>query len=67
MTNTTKTLIKDIRTKLKSRITGDQEFRSDEDVIDAAIKLLHKDLKRQRLLWQISGSPSDLIDQTLPR
>jgi hypothetical protein len=50
MTNTTKMLIKDIRTKLKSRITGDQEFRSDEDVIDAAIKLLHQDLKRQRLL-----------------
>ncbi len=50
MTNATKMLIKDIRTKLKSRITGDHEFRSDEDVIDAAIKLLHQDLKRQRLL-----------------
>ena len=50
MTSVSKNLIKDIRTKLKSRITGDQEFRSDDDVIEAAIKLLHQDLKRQRLI-----------------
>ena len=50
MTSVSKNLIKDIKTKLKSRITGDQEFHSDDDVIDAAIKLLHQDLKRQRLI-----------------
>ena len=50
MNSKTKMLIKDIRTKFKSRITGDQEFRSDDDVIEAAIKLLHQDLKRQRLI-----------------
>lgn len=50
MNSKTKLLIKDIRTKFKSRITGDQEFQSDEDVIDVAVKLLYQDLKRQRLL-----------------
>jgi hypothetical protein len=50
MTNKTKVLIKEIRSKLKSKITGDHEFASDDEVIDVAIKLLHQDLKRQRLL-----------------
>ena len=62
MTSISKNLIKDIRTKLKSRITGDQEFRSDDDVIDAAIKHLYQDLKRQRLIWCIPDSRPDLTD-----
>lgn len=50
MTSKTKNLIKEIRSKLKSKITGDQEFTSDDDVIDVAVKLLHQDLRRQRLI-----------------
>lgn len=53
MSSKTKNLIKEIRSKLKSKVTGDQEFGSDEDVIDVAVKLLYQDLKRQRLLWAI--------------
>ena len=50
MSSKTKNLIKEIRSKIKSKVTGDQEFSSDEEVIDVAVKLLYQDLKRQRLL-----------------
>ena len=50
MNTTTRTLIRDIQSKLKNPITKQREFNTDTAVIDYAIKTLHDLLKQQRLL-----------------
>ena len=47
LNQTTKIQIKEIRSKLKNRI-GDNEFKNDDQVIDAAVSLWHKQLKRNK-------------------
>ena len=50
MTSTTRSLIREIQTKLKSPNTGQREFGNDGDVVAYAIKKLYEDLKKKRLL-----------------
>ena len=50
MNTTTRTLIRDIQTKLKNPITKQREFTTDTAVIEYAVKTLHDLLKQQRLL-----------------
>jgi len=50
MNQNTRTLIREIQTKLKSPITKEREFVNDSAVIDYAVKTLHDILKKQRLL-----------------
>jgi hypothetical protein len=50
MNNNTRTLIREIQTKLKSPITRDREFSNDSAVIDYAVKNLYDLLKKQRLI-----------------
>ncbi len=45
--STTRNQIREIRSKLKNRI-GDNEFKNDDQVIDAAVSLWHKQLKRNK-------------------
>ena len=47
----TRSLIREIKTKLKSKITGMFEFSSDDAVIDHAIKILYEKLKKEKFLW----------------
>jgi hypothetical protein len=46
----TKQQINEIRKKVKSSITGQQEFPSDDAVIEYAIQQLYNQLKKQRLV-----------------
>ena len=46
----TRSLIREIKTKLKSKITGIFEFSSDDAVIDHAIKILYEKLKKDKHL-----------------
>jgi hypothetical protein len=50
MNNNTRTLIREIQTKLKSPITRDREFSNDSAVIDYAVKNFYDLLKKQRLI-----------------
>ena len=50
MNSNTRTLIREIQTKLKSPITRDREFSNDSAVIDYAVKNLYGLLKKQRLI-----------------
>jgi hypothetical protein len=50
MNNNTRTLIREIQTKLKSPITRDREFSNDSAVIEYAVKNLYDLLKKQRLI-----------------
>ena len=50
MNSNTRTLIREIQTKLKSPITRDREFSNDSAVIDYAVKNLYDLLKKQRLI-----------------
>jgi hypothetical protein len=50
MNNNTRTLIREIQTKLKSPITRDREFSNDSAVIDYAVTNLYDLLKKQRLI-----------------
>ena len=50
MNSNTKTLIREIQTKLKSPITKEREFANEPAVIDYAVKTLYDLLKKQRLL-----------------
>ena len=50
MNNNTRTLIREIQTKLKSPITRDREFSNDSALIDYAVKTLYDLLKKQRLI-----------------
>ena len=51
MTSNTKKLIKEIQTKVKSPVTGRNEFANEDAVIDHAIKTTYELMKKQRLLW----------------
>ena len=50
MNTITRTLIRDIQTKIKKPITKQREFTTDTAVIEYAVKTLHDLLKQQRLL-----------------
>jgi hypothetical protein len=50
MNNNTRTLIREIQTKLKNPITRDREFSNESAVIDYAVKTLYDILKKQRLI-----------------
>jgi hypothetical protein len=50
MTSKTRLLIREIQTKLKSPLTGQKEFSTDDAVIDYAVTLLHDSLKKQKFL-----------------
>ncbi len=50
MNNNTRTLIREIQTKLKSPITRDREFSNESGVIEYAVKNLYDLLKKQRLI-----------------
>ena len=50
MNSKTRTQLRDIQTKLKSPITGQQEFVNENAVIEYAVQLLYDDLKKQRLV-----------------
>lgn len=50
MTNSTRTLLREIQTKLKSPITREREFANEAAVIDYAVKNLYDLLKKQRLI-----------------
>ena len=47
----TRSLIREIKTKLKSKITGMFEFSSEDAVIDHAVKVLYEKLKKDKFLW----------------
>ena len=46
----TRSLIREIKTKLKSKITGMFEFSTDDAVIDHAVKILYEKLKKDKFL-----------------
>ena len=46
----TRSLIREIKTKLKSNITGIFEFSSEDAVIDHAVKILYEKLKKDKHL-----------------
>jgi hypothetical protein len=46
----TRSLLQEIRRKVKNPITGTFEFRDEESVIDYAIKTYYDLLKKQRLI-----------------
>ena len=50
MTGKTQALLNEIQRKVKSRITGEPEFRNKDEVIDAAVIALHAQLKRDKFL-----------------
>jgi len=50
MNHKTRTLIQDLKSKVKSPITGTNEFANDDAVIDLAVKRLYESLKQQKIL-----------------
>lgn len=50
MNSKTRTLIQELKSKIKSPITGTSEFANDDAVIDLAVKRLYESLKQQRVL-----------------
>ena len=50
MNSRTRQQIQQIRTRLKSRLTEQQEFKTDDLVIEYAVNLLHQDLKKRGML-----------------
>ena len=50
MNSRTRSLIREIRTKIKSQITGTSEFASDDAVIDVAVTRFYETLKQQKIL-----------------
>ena len=50
MTSTTRTLTREIQSKLKNKLTSQREFANEDAVIDYAVKQLYEDLKRRRLI-----------------
>jgi len=50
MQSKTRQLIQDIKTKVKSTITTQREFPTDDAVIDLAVSKLHQDLKSKGVL-----------------
>jgi hypothetical protein len=50
MNTRTRTLIREIQSKIKSPITGQKEFANDDAVMDYAIKTIYDLMKQQRIL-----------------
>jgi hypothetical protein len=50
MNNKTRTLIRDIQSKIRNPITKEKEFPNEDAVIDYAIKTIYDLMKKQRLL-----------------
>ena len=50
MNSRTRTLANEIQAKVKTSITGTNEFANTDAVIDYAVKRLYDDLKRQKLI-----------------
>lgn len=50
MNTRTRTLIREIQSKIKSPITGQKEFGNEDAVIDYAIKTVYDLMKQQRIL-----------------
>jgi len=50
MNSKTRSLIQEIKRKVKSPITGTYEFTNDDAVIDLAMQRLYEQLKQQRIL-----------------
>ena len=50
MNTRTRTLIREIQSKIKSPITGQKEFANEDAVIDYAIKNIYDLMKQQRIL-----------------
>jgi len=50
MTSSTRTLIREILTRLKNQVTEKREFANENAVIDFAVKQLYDELKRRRLI-----------------
>lgn len=48
--STTKNMIRDIQSKLKTPVTGQKEFATEDAVIEYAIRNFHTELKKQRLI-----------------
>jgi hypothetical protein len=46
----TRSLLREIQTKLKSKVTGIPEFQNSDAVIDHAIKILYEKLKKDKYL-----------------
>ena len=55
----TRSHIREIQTKLKSKATGIPEFQNSDAVIDYAVKSLYDKLKKDRFLWN-ALMPQDL-------
>ena len=45
----TRSLIQEIKRKVKSPITGNNEFSNDDTIIDLAVQRLYEQLKQQRI------------------
>ena len=45
----TRSLIQEIKRKVKSPITGTNEFSNDDTIIDLAVQRLYEQLKQQRI------------------
>ena len=52
MNSKTKTLIRDIQSKIKNPIIKEKEFPNEDAVIDYAVKTVYDLMKKQRLLWK---------------
>ena len=50
MNSKTRSLIQELKNKVKSPITGTKEFPNDDAVIDLAVKRLYETLKQQKVL-----------------
>jgi len=50
MNNKTRSLLLEIKSKVKSPITGTSEFPNDAAVLDLAVKRLYDCLKQQKLI-----------------
>ena len=59
MNTKTRSLLQEIRRKVKNPITGTHEFPNDNSVIDLAVQNLHENLKRIRALQENISKTSD--------
>jgi len=50
MNSKTRLLIEEIKRKVKSQITRNNEFANDDAVIDLAVQRLYEQLKQQRII-----------------
>lgn len=50
LSNSTRRMVAEIRTKVKSKITKQHEFKDADEVIDAAVEMFYNQLKKERHL-----------------